>query len=106
MSEDTPARRSEDGTVDQNLRFTTTIGWGISMILIVAAAVRMYGVIDNRLSDVETFSTRTRTRQDTYILRDAATHESMDVGMEDMHHDMSTLREYLILKFGESLPHE
>lgn len=97
-------RREKDRTVDANLRFTTTITFIITMVGITAAAVRMYGVIDNRLSDAETVIERLLTRQDLYINRDAATHTTMDIAMDDMHHENMMLREYLAVKFEEMLP--
>lgn len=97
-------RREKDRTVDQNLRFTTTVTFIVSMVGIAAAAVRMYSVIDNRLTDVETFSERTRVRQDTYIDRNDATHGAMDDAMDRRQDEMQMLREYLTVKFDEMLP--
>jgi len=97
-------RRERDRTVDQNLRFTTTITFVISMIAITATAVRMYGVIDNRLSEAETVIERLMTRQNLYIERDQGTHAAMDEAMDEMHHESEDLLLYLAARFGEALP--
>lgn len=104
MTDPEPARRERDRTVDQNLRFTTSIAFIVSMVVVVATAVRMYGAVDNRLSAAETVIERMLTRQDLYIDRDAAAHTVMDGAMDEMHHDNVDLRQYLAVKFGEMLP--
>lgn len=104
LESELPNRRIKDRTVDQNLRFTTTVTFVISMIAITATAVRMYGVIDNRLSEAETVIERLLNRQNLYIERDAATHNNMDLAMDVMHHDNQDLRLSLAARFGVVLP--
>jgi len=78
-------QRISDFTVDKNLRFTTTVTFVVTMILITVIERLMF-------------------RQDLYIDRDRVTHDMMDEAMDEMHHDDVMLREYLAVKFGEMLP--
>ncbi len=104
MPDEERLRRDKDRTVDQNLRFTTTVTFVVSMVIITATAVSMYGAIDNRLAEAETKIERLIKRQDLYIDRDQAVHDEMDDDRADAHHVIERLREYLAVKFGEILP--
>lgn len=107
MSDNGLKRRERDLTVDKTMRVTTTLGFIVTLVV----GVWFIGRWTDEIEDDSTLI-RAEVRALEVLIIDVADRQRKYIGVEGLltleidqaHHDIMAVREYLAAKYGEVLP--